>query len=46
MHGGRVSSEVFEHTSVLRFAETWTAALGRPAACPNTSNHCAPSVSG
>jgi phospholipase C len=35
--GGWVSSEVFEHTSVLRFLETWTAALGKPAACPNIS---------
>jgi len=33
--GGWVSSEVFEHTSVLRFLETWTTALGKPAACPN-----------
>ncbi|MGX1547281.1 phosphocholine-specific phospholipase C [Streptomyces adustus] len=35
--GGWVSSEVFEHTSVLRFLETWTTALGKPAACPNIS---------
>ncbi|MER5886623.1 phospholipase C, phosphocholine-specific [Streptomyces sp. NPDC001941] len=35
--GGWVSSEVFDHTSVLRFLETWTAALGTPAACPNIS---------
>ncbi|WP_327175106.1 phospholipase C, phosphocholine-specific [Streptomyces sp. NBC_01335] len=35
--GGWVSSEVFEHTSVLRFLETWTTALGTPAACPNIS---------
>lgn len=35
--GGWVSSEVFEHTSVLRFLETWTAALGKPANCPNIS---------
>ncbi|WP_030205825.1 phosphocholine-specific phospholipase C [Streptomyces sp. NRRL S-87] len=35
--GGWVSSEVFDHTSVLRFLETWTAALGRPATCPNIS---------
>ncbi|MFI2760421.1 phosphocholine-specific phospholipase C [Streptomyces echinatus] len=36
--GGWVSSEVFEHTSVLRFLETWTAALGRPAKCPHISD--------
>ncbi len=35
--GGWVSSEVFDHTSVLRFMETWTAALGTPARCPNIS---------
>ncbi|MFC4332980.1 phosphocholine-specific phospholipase C [Streptomyces andamanensis] len=36
--GGWVSSEVFDHTSVLRFLETWTAALGTPAKCPNISD--------
>ncbi|MGY5031542.1 phosphocholine-specific phospholipase C [Streptomyces sp. 900116325] len=35
--GGWVSSEVFDHTSVLRFLETWTSAIGKPAACPNIS---------
>jgi len=35
--GGWVSSEVFEHTSVLRFLETWTTSLGKPATCPNIS---------
>ncbi|MEV7182421.1 phosphocholine-specific phospholipase C [Kitasatospora sp. NPDC093679] len=35
--GGWVSSEVSDHTSVLRFLERWTAALGRPATCPNIS---------
>ncbi|WP_327269878.1 phospholipase C, phosphocholine-specific [Streptomyces sp. NBC_01218] len=35
--GGWVSSEVFEHTSVLRFLETWTTALGQPARCANIS---------
>lgn len=35
--GGWVSSEVFDHTSVLRFMETWTTALGTPATCPNIS---------
>ena len=32
--GGWVSSEVFDHTSVLRFMETWTAALGKPGHLP------------
>ncbi|WEO99209.1 phospholipase C, phosphocholine-specific [Streptomyces sp. FXJ1.172] len=36
--GGWVSSEVFEHTSVLRFLETWTAALGTPVKCANISD--------
>ncbi len=31
------NAEVFDHTSVLRFLETWTTALGTPAACPNIS---------
>jgi phospholipase C len=35
--GGWVSSEVFDHTSVIRFLETWTTALGKPAICPNIS---------
>ncbi|MEL5955041.1 phospholipase C, phosphocholine-specific [Streptomyces sp. CLV115] len=35
--GGWVSSEVFDHTSVLRFLETWTTALGKPAACAGIS---------
>ncbi|WP_329192052.1 phosphocholine-specific phospholipase C [Streptomyces sp. NBC_01435] len=35
--GGWVSSEVFDHTSVLRFLETWTAAIGKPAVCPHIS---------
>ncbi|MDX6348069.1 MAG: phospholipase [Streptomyces sp.] len=35
--GGWVSSEVFDHTSVIRFLERWTTAIGRPAACPNIS---------
>ena len=29
--GGWVNSEVFDHTSVIRFLEVWTAALGTPA---------------
>ncbi|MFC1434462.1 phosphocholine-specific phospholipase C [Streptacidiphilus sp. N1-3] len=35
--GGWVNSEVFDHTSVLRFLEQWTAAIGTPAACPSIS---------
>jgi phospholipase C len=35
--GGYVSSEVFDHTSVIRFLEKWTAAIGKPATCPNIS---------
>lgn len=35
--GGWVSSEVFDHTSVLRFLESWTRAIGKPATCPNIS---------
>ncbi|MDH6135155.1 phospholipase C [Kitasatospora sp. MAA4] len=35
--GGWVNSETFDHTSVLRFLETWTAAIGKPATCPNIS---------
>ena len=31
--GGWVDSQVFDHTSVIRFLETWTAALGTPATC-------------
>ncbi|MDH6126583.1 phospholipase C, phosphocholine-specific [Kitasatospora sp. GP82] len=36
--GGWVNSEVFDHTSVLRFLETWTAAMGTPARCVNISD--------
>ncbi|WP_037606595.1 phosphocholine-specific phospholipase C [Streptacidiphilus rugosus] len=35
--GGFVDSQVYDHTSVIRFLETWTAALGTPAVCPNIS---------
>jgi phospholipase C len=35
--GGWVSSEVSDHTSVLRFLERWTSALGKPATCTNIS---------
>ncbi|MFI9274455.1 phosphocholine-specific phospholipase C [Kitasatospora sp. NPDC052896] len=36
--GGWVDSQVADHTSVLRFLETWTTALGTPAICPNISD--------
>ncbi|MGF1428489.1 phosphocholine-specific phospholipase C [Kitasatospora sp. LaBMicrA B282] len=36
--GGWVNSQVFDHTSVLRFLEVWTAALGTPAQCTNISD--------
>jgi phospholipase C len=32
--GGWVSSEVFDHTSILQFLERWSSARGRPARCP------------
>ncbi|MDH6142593.1 phospholipase C [Kitasatospora sp. GP30] len=35
--GGWVNSQVFDHTSVLRFLEVWTAAIGKPAQCVNIS---------
>ena len=35
--GGWVNSEVFDHTSVIRFMEEWTAALGTPAVCHSIS---------
>jgi phospholipase C len=35
--GGWVTSEVSDHTSVVQFLEKWTAALGKPAVCPNIS---------
>jgi phospholipase C len=35
--GGWVTSEVFDHTSVLQFLEKWTTAIGKPAICPNIS---------
>jgi phospholipase C len=35
--GGWVDSHVYDHTSVIRFLETWTATLGTPAVCPNIS---------
>ena len=35
--GGWVASEVFDHTSIIQFLETWTSAIGKPAICPNIS---------
>ena len=35
--GGWVDSQVYDHTSVIRFMESWTTALGTPALCPNIS---------
>jgi phospholipase C len=35
--GGWVDSQTYDHTSVIRFLEQWTAALGTPATCPNIS---------
>ncbi|NEA46017.1 phospholipase C, phosphocholine-specific [Streptomyces sp. SID10815] len=35
--GGYVNSQFSDHTSVLRFLEKWTAAIGKPATCPNIS---------
>ena len=35
--GGWVTSEVSDHTSVIQFLEKWTAAIGKPAHCPNIS---------
>ncbi|MBR7826900.1 phospholipase C, phosphocholine-specific [Actinospica sp. MGRD01-02] len=35
--GGWVDSQTYDHTSVIRFMETWTTALGTPALCSNIS---------
>jgi phospholipase C len=35
--GGWVTSQVSDHTSVIQLLEKWTAALGKPATCPNIS---------
>jgi len=35
--GGRVSSELADHTSVLQFMEQWSTAIGKPALCGNIS---------
>jgi phospholipase C len=31
--GGVVDSQVYDHTSVIQFLETWTSAIGKPAVC-------------
>lgn len=36
--GGYVASEVFDHTSTIKFLETWAAYLGKPFTCPNISD--------
>jgi phospholipase C len=36
--GGRVTSEVSDHTSVIQFLEKWSVARGTPAICPNISS--------
>ncbi|GHF04396.1 non-hemolytic phospholipase C [Streptomyces spiralis] len=36
--GGHVASEVFDHTSVVRFLETWAEFLGKPFTCPNITD--------
>jgi phospholipase C len=35
--GGYVFCEVSDHTSVIQLMEKWTAAIGKPATCPNIS---------
>jgi phospholipase C len=35
--GGHVASEVFDHTSTVRFLETWAAYLGKPFTNPNVT---------
>ncbi|WIX81631.1 alkaline phosphatase family protein [Amycolatopsis carbonis] len=36
--GGYVASEVFDHTSTIKFLEKWAAHLGKPFTCPNISD--------
>ncbi|NUH40201.1 DUF756 domain-containing protein [Streptomyces samsunensis] len=36
--GGYVASEVFDHTSTIKFLEIWAAHLGKPFRCPNISD--------
>ncbi|GLQ48499.1 phospholipase C [Dyella lipolytica] len=35
--GGVVDSQIYDHTSVIQFMETWTTALGTPAICSSIS---------
>jgi phospholipase C len=36
--GGYVATEVFDHTSTIKFLEIWAAYLGKPFTCPNISD--------
>ncbi|MEY9931694.1 phospholipase C [Catenulispora sp. GP43] len=36
--GGHVASEVFDHTSTIKFLEVWAASVGKPFHCPNISD--------
>ncbi|GAB3398656.1 phospholipase C, phosphocholine-specific [Humibacter soli] len=36
--GGWVASEVFDHTSIIKFLETWASHLGKPFTSPNISD--------
>ncbi|WP_432002686.1 alkaline phosphatase family protein [Streptomyces sioyaensis] len=36
--GGYVASEVFDHTSTIKFLEIWATHLGKPFRCPNISD--------
>ncbi|MFD4230844.1 alkaline phosphatase family protein [Streptomyces sp. NPDC058545] len=36
--GGYVASEVFDHTSVVKFLETWSVRLGKPFTCANITD--------
>jgi phospholipase C len=35
--GGVVDSQIYDHTSVIQFLETWTSAIGKPAICSSIS---------
>jgi phospholipase C len=36
--GGHVATEVFDHTSTIKFLENWAAHLGKPFTCPGISD--------
>ncbi|MBO0834521.1 MAG: DUF756 domain-containing protein, partial [Actinobacteria bacterium] len=36
--GGYVATEVFDHTSTIKFLELWAANMGKPFTCPNISD--------